>query len=635
MIEVNILNDAPLGVDAGSQAQMQLGTPAVDTTLSVSGAAADSKTVGDKFDITMTRRGTLTASSNIHTLYRYPGFYYKNDGVAVTNGVNSSRARIVVYASGANNADYACVIEWWDTEHERLYIKTKNTSAGTYTEWREISPEKFIPNVFPLMNVPRDTGGQFAREHTQYGLGKTHEGMLDLRGAKELRITWDSTGATDSGQNNGLQIFWYGSNYAYISTSEWQHASPCVMQVPDNARYAVAYILKPIGSTTTGSLLIAADGDGVRQIKMPSDAAMGLSAFVTTDNFQAATYEVQPGVANAGRLMLPPNYDPTGNPVPVIVFVHGSNSFLHYNDEESSSYLPFWGYLANCGYAIVDCWNWTTKYEAEAESGMTQGKNMSGPYCVPTVVTAYKSAVEFYLRNYNLDEDNMYVMCKSLGGHMAEMLLATGKFRAGGLLAPALVYLGYTGRSQSFGYSSTTRAIIAEELGLEDAVSTDAASPMTVPVSDYVNNTFASENAYRFFWTYNLGRISGAMPNWLGLTGQSAAGNLEESITRVFSADDLCMTHYPPTTIWAALDDTSVDTNAIAAAVRNIQNGGQHARFRVMPDNTGGHHAVDTGTNALKNESAIVTACGVTYAVGTVPLAYVEAEEFFRKYRTR
>jgi hypothetical protein len=63
--------------------------------------------------------------------------------------------------------------------------------------------------------------------------------------------------------------------------------------------------------------------------------------------------------------------------------------------------------------------------------------------------------------------------------------------------------------------------------------------------------------------------------------------------------------------------------------IQSLKNCGCVAELRTMPNGTGGHHSVDTDANALKVES-IVTKCGITHT--NVPLAYVEAIEFFRRY---
>ena len=49
-----------------------------------------------------------------------------------------------------------------------------------------------------------------------------------------------------------------------------------------------------------------------------------------------------------------------------------------------------------------------------------------------------------------------------------------------------------------------------------------------------------------------------------------------------------------------------------------------------MPDGTGGHHSVDNDENALKTTN-VTTPLGKTYE--SVPTAYFELEQFFRKYR--
>jgi acetyl esterase/lipase len=666
MIEVSLLNESPTPVEVDDVDTLeQSGTPAVDATLSISGAAADAKVVGDDFKQTLKQRSNPSPFTSLAALTD-PGFFYINKETSkdLTDcPVYDRSCRLLNIRTRFATGTLQILA---DCNSDTLFFRVTTGAqypSTTWLDWKELKTASGLPDVFPMYNTPRDmvheeqdilNYGHFSQTHTEYGLGKSHDGMLDIGGAKSVTITWDNTGLTAEDENYGMCVFWYNADFEYLAMTPWQHASPCTLTpldvppsepstsplrgMPTGARYAVVYVLKPEGVANGELISIVSDGDGIKQVKMPP-------SIPRSDGFWEVCYEVEPGVANSGQIMLPPNYNPIGKPVPVIVFVHGSGGYFKFNAEMNYSYADYWAYLRDCGYAIVDCWGWTTKYEYLANI-----HDMANPYTVPISVKAYHAMIDFFLRNYNLDGSNMFVMCKSLGGHMAEMLLSSGRFRAGALLAPALAYLGRGDsetQSHSFGYDQYSRTIIATELGLTtDPDHSDAS------VDRYVGGTFTEANG-RLFWKHNLDKLSGSMPNWKGLVGNSAAEKLEEDLSRKdnyvfdystgtydrstaytpYPTDDLCMTGYPPTTIWAAMDDEAINIPTVQAVVRNIRNAGQYAKFRVMPDNTGGHHAVDSDANARKNLTDITTVCGITYEAGTVPLAYVEAEQFLTKHR--
>lgn len=84
-----------------------------------------------------------------------------------------------------------------------------------------------------------------------------------------------------------------------------------------------------------------------------------------------------------------------------------------------------------------------------------------------------------------------------------------------------------------------------------------------------------------------------------------------------------------PIKIWAASDDNAISYRLCSAFIQSIKNAGGNAVLRTMPDNSGGHHSVDTDENAPKVTS-ITTKLGVTHT--NVPLAYVEMVEWFRMF---
>lgn len=666
-------------------------TPVVDSSLSVSGAAADSKTVGDK---AVLQRNALVSGDDLNNII-VSGTYYKIYSNNVLNAPkNSTQARLLVLASVGGS--YAVVQIWHDCTDNELYYRTKATSGDSFTDWVKIVNANelnaigmlnrgFLTNtdlnsiftsgwwyvrnsdVNTLVNYPSIAGGRFIvfttsgvdgncvqilfttqieqgiyvretdgvgswgawiciatgtyekeitvhhiprNETTGYlagGMGsaaihQSPNGMIDVLGAKKVTIEVPSD-CFDA--NTSITIFYFNKDYTLSRTYTDTNRI-----VDITMRNNETMFIPLIKNAIKNNFNIKVIAEGCQNIKIKK---LFKRTVTEADKFIHFGYPISDNLYNTGRIMLPYNYTPDGDSCPVILFVHGSNCYLTANGDMLSDYVPFWEYLCNQGYAIIDCWGWTSKYSQS-------GNNQHNPWMIPTTKLAYNSLVDFVINNFNIDKNNMFIMCKSLGGYIATYLLSTGRFKAGSLLAPALAYFGGN-QYASFGYTSAIRQIIANELQL------------TGNTSGYISGSYTAEEG-KDFWRQNLDKLSGYMPTWMGLTGNSASDKLETDMSRVYNVHNLCKTGMPPTIIFAAMDDESVDVNVIQSMCENIRNAGQVGTFRVMPNGTGGHHSVDSDANALKNANPITTRSGVVYAANTVPLAYVESEEFISSFCT-
>ena len=115
----------------------------IDKSLTVSGAAADAKVVGDN---AILFQRNLTASDNIDNLLT-PGMYYKTaDSTDTTNpslqgtlpSTGNRRARIVVFAGHETSptAGYAVVQLWFDTYNKFLYFRSHNNYDSAWSSWK-------------------------------------------------------------------------------------------------------------------------------------------------------------------------------------------------------------------------------------------------------------------------------------------------------------------------------------------------------------------------------------------------------------------------------------------------------------------------------------------------------------------
>lgn len=81
----------------------------------------------------MTYRGALTDGDDMNDL-RKPGYYFKDAGIEVANGINTDAARVVVI--NRNDSWYGLVQLWIEFGNNRLYLRTnRNTTRASWTDW--------------------------------------------------------------------------------------------------------------------------------------------------------------------------------------------------------------------------------------------------------------------------------------------------------------------------------------------------------------------------------------------------------------------------------------------------------------------------------------------------------------------
>lgn len=314
---------------------------------------------------------------------------------------------------------------------------------------------------------------------------------------------------------------------------------------------------------------------------------------------------------NGGLLRLPPNYSPTGEAVPLIIFNHSSAEF-QYRYSQSLNYDSERNYLLKEGYAILDCYGVSSKYW----DGETYFVNPGTPDNIACMVGAF----EWVTKNYNIDREKVFTMGKSHGCLMTLALAYTKSIpiKAAAFLCPLLNWF-----EQGVGlgaYSYEHRVVIANQLGFENVGDLDTSALETLYSEDYT--------------TYCLGNVDkmvGNNPFLMGIDGTKAYELTSKSISRtwsdqIFDSSRNCDT---PLKVWGASDDGAVVYAQLKSLVTEIKNGKGIAAFRRMPTGTGGHRSVDNDANALKVAS-IVTKLG--YTCTDVPLAYAEVVQWFRRF---
>ncbi len=336
------------------------------------------------------------------------------------------------------------------------------------------------------------------------------------------------------------------------------------------------------------------------------------------------TYKVYGNICNTGRMILPPNYDPDGKKVPLIVYMHGSQTFNTWTSELPA--LTIKTYLADEGFAFIDLFGWGSKYSDK------YGNNFAGndPLCIPYHVDIWGKGIDYVCTRYNIDREDVHIVSMSMGGMLALYcaLQDPYKVKSIGMFSPVLDYISIRGghNPTSFFWEAT-----AEELGFEGNVADWKYNYMYEP--DGVAYINLNKEA---FITLN--------PAWQCLVGQSLQDKVNASIencrkywegdkTNIYQDTNLAQVGKVPIKIWGAADDASIPYMKMAETAAQFNNGGCEAHLRTMPSGCGGHFSVSnayTQYAAVRKED-VTTACGIHY--DAVPLAYWENIQWIRLHQ--
>lgn len=713
--------------------------PAIDTSLTVSGAAADSKTVGDTLATGVMLRSTLATGTDMDTIIQ-PGIYYKGKDVELLNmpaGQASYRARIVVFAANSGTAVFQL---WSNAQANSVYIRTKNTESTVFTVWKKIAYTDYVESYVdtqiantltlrPSLVADTDmddvtTIGAYFKDRgvvcvngvdsarariivlssSNYGAVQlwfdTDNNRMYMRSMTSPPISWsdwdriatpaasktillsegyivNSTGKWASSTGDlGRSVVYLkriATNGACTCSVKWTpkhkktvdgHEVYCdkltLFEFDASGDVIKASVITPTDGTTspiisdfalststksiTFKVYNSGDSAGVPDakitltlygvesvddIKLPSFGSNIANTRWFKFGYKAGTYVGDDGtinpIYNTGMIRLPPNYDAAGQPVPAIIYVHGSNAYLTKDGTQIAAYEPYYDYLNDCGYAIMDCYGWTLRYPDAA------GKN--NPFVMPTSCAAYESLLRLMLDSFNLDQNNVFLLCKSQGGLMSSWISAELPIRAAAMLAPAL--------NLNLGYTPESRAAVGADLGLVGVADTSVDPSWTTPEAcyeDFLANYRASwtSDKKQAFYQANEAKIISWNAETKRVIGTTAPQLLEYAAKNQWGSSSptrsLGRIGYAPVKIWIAQDDEESSYSNCEMFCQQIRNAGGEGVLRTMPNGTGGHHSVDTDENAPQ-QTNITTPLGYEYE--TVPLAYYEAWQWFESRRNQ
>lgn len=318
-----------------------------------------------------------------------------------------------------------------------------------------------------------------------------------------------------------------------------------------------------------------------------------------------------------GFIILPPNYSREGEPVPVVVFCHGSYGYS-FSETSVQLYGDYLNFVAQNGYAVVDCSGMTAYYKT---SIWGEGVSTNDGKGYPLMLDCYAEMLKNYSECFNIDvKSGVFLLSKSAGGLQSAMLGYASPFKVKAIsaLAPSLMLSALTFRD----INVDALNFILSRNGFPSPNVTSA-----------MNN-----DADKQYFLNNWEKIIGIDPFFYGIIGT----DIHELLTDMYSVPVADYQNTPsivtaisngrklpcpPMKIWIAEDDEAIPFFTCRWYADLVQRSGGICHLRTMPSNTGGHHCVDNAENAPKTNYQ--TRFG---GVVNVPIAYAEAVDWFRQW---
>ena len=345
---------------------------------------------------------------------------------------------------------------------------------------------------------------------------------------------------------------------------------------------------------------------------------------ITSETHQA-TIDVGNNTYTFVRYLLPPNYTPTGESVPLILWMDGTGNMDEWGADMSSIKLPYLKYLADEGFAVIAVFTWGKKLLDKYPKCI-----YNYPYPTPTNIACAKSAVEWICSRYNVDSDNVHVMSKSQGGKLATYFATNPAFpiKSIGMFSPVCDFLSQQGGSATY---NDVRRALADDMAFTGDIT---------PFLQQGNRIYDEE--VRAYLHENIIQIAGMNEAWTGLVGDTLEENFDNALldcekyweehywtdiskTDIYTHSDYIKIGKVPLKIWGAPDDAATPYLKMKEIVNQYQNGGTEAHLRIMNTSSGGHQAPDQGSERV---SEITTALGIVHT--DVPVGWVENVQWIR-----
>lgn len=456
--------------------------------------------------------------------------------------------------------------------------------------------------------------------------------------------------ATESGET--LTIFCYDGSGAYAesvnSISDIDSATCCFVKfMLTNTSGAYTYI-RQLSVTVTGKPSfvknsvpeLVAKKQFSFEVTFPSkfDSLSGENGYIGANN-NARYYD-------NGYIKLPPNYSQDGSPVPLVVYIHGSNGFGFDGvmSDPNLAYGPLQNFIVNNGYAVCDCSGLTNADHHKGETGYSEYSGDQGAedvFFAPSFISCINDLVKHITANYNVKDDGVYIYGKSSAGYTLHMLTQTQglKIKAAASLAPAITTFANLKHYITHQRTPTCRAF--RQLGLSEPTGSwgnENSGDMklildNIHVLRQIDPFFIGTDLTDEQVKHLVKKVYGTDPN-NNQNGKFYYAVLLNTTGDYYDADsetilDSAVTHVTvPTKIWVADDDTAVSYVDALMYVEMAQRGGSQCYMRRMPSKTGGHHSVDTDGSAPK----VYYRPKYSGTAVNIPVAYAELVDWFNRW---
>ena len=495
--------------------------------------------------------------------------------------------------------------------------------------------------VYPGTSTDRQNGSTLSSYASCWDYRNTHN-LISI-GVSHIVIRIDNN---DSSDVSYFSIYEYSEatvgNISYVGAiRNLTFADGEYLYTPSStAKYIkITLALASTGNTRKFHDLTFTSNGEMRLYKLPNIPNDDTS--VAPINVNQVSYIVSGDTYTSGQLLLPPNYSIHGQPVPLIVILHGTSSMNTWTEaigtNSGTSTRPLLDYLTNEGFAVFDCYPFTSKYYKATAQLM----------CAPLSVfkDAYETGIEFVCSRFNVDVNSVCMYAMSLGGVMGHMFLHSKGVispRAIAMLAPSTGYASQVFRT--FFLEQSGRQLIVDYCGLGDEQDADTFISTNAGLDNATAVQFV-ENHLDDFAGYIVSAIGVAgatyqdhfdwmmtgettLPQWMvDLSLPAIPSSLTHGVDSLINHPGLTCYTPIPVKFWQAFDDVNVPAHPNYTIYNWMKNGGTNVHWRTMPSGTGGHHAVDTDANALKSSGT--TRLGISYT--DIATAYVEMVDFFYK----
>ena len=453
--------------------------------------------------------------------------------------------------------------------------------------------------------------GSFSNRGIPLG-GITSEASI-AKSIQRLFLKFNDGDQVVGGLPSGCTIYCYDGNFALLGTTT------IISAIPRLTRYIKIQSDTPI---TNIPLQVASKSK-------PVFVKNGIYPGDTYPRFKSVSYEMKiPAegnvnssideyqgddefVWNNGYIVLPPNYDPNGKPVKLVIFCHGTGGFV-WGQTSVQLYGDYVNFLAYCGFAVADCSTVTSKYSSQRDV------NVPNKISLACYTNLYK-----YLRaNFNI-EDQVYIYGKSAGG-MCSSLLSI--FQAFPIKAVAEL-------AGSLDFYSNMRYITApsdlnfafQQLGID----------INITQNNQLRNPSEED---RQTLIANLSKTIGYNPilaftssldfeDYYTTALAATWSSINENASLQTACDNAGKIQPAPMKIWHAVDDEAVPIIFSRLYQKMVNNAGGTCFIRELPAGTGGHHAVDNDPSALTVEYDTPYGGKIT-----VPVAYAEMVDWFNQW---